>query len=195
MRKTIEVELTGITPLLMHSDRYANPLDPDTQAHKKLTSNRKKTEENQVEIARSEYMGGMYHDEQSGPYIPTQNIRGALIGGAKLDKLGRQAARSVYVLDARVPLRYVGPRSREELWANPAFVDCRSVVVSRARIMRYRPKFDGWSLRISLQYNPEDLEEGQLLTALSKAGDLIGLCDYRPEKGGTFGRFRVELLT
>jgi hypothetical protein len=39
--KIIKLKIKSTTPMLMHSDRFANPLDPATKAHKALTSNRK----------------------------------------------------------------------------------------------------------------------------------------------------------
>lgn len=33
------------------------------------------------------------------------------------------------------------------------------------------------------------------MAALSAAGETIGLCDWRPDKGGEYGTFRVEALT
>uniref|UniRef100_UPI001CA48BD8 hypothetical protein n=1 Tax=Vibrio vulnificus TaxID=672 RepID=UPI001CA48BD8 len=43
--QTIKLKLVGQSPLLMHSDRFANPLDEATKQHKVLTSKRKKLDE------------------------------------------------------------------------------------------------------------------------------------------------------
>jgi hypothetical protein len=58
--KTVSVKITGKAALLMHSDRFANPLDPLTKAHKELTSKRKKTDDDHIAIARGEFIGGCY---------------------------------------------------------------------------------------------------------------------------------------
>ena len=39
---TMKLDTDGHHPLLMHSDRFGDPLDPMTKAHKALTSKRKK---------------------------------------------------------------------------------------------------------------------------------------------------------
>ena len=100
MLETIKVEITGSRPLLMHSDKFADPLNPLTKAHKELTSKRKKTDEDHEAIARSEWIGGMYIDED-GPYLPGVNVEAALIAGAKLSKLGTQLKRSVEIMDEK----------------------------------------------------------------------------------------------
>ena len=169
-------------------------MGPDAQAHKQLTGVRKKTEEQQLEIAKSEYFGGMYFHPSVGPYMPGQNIKAAIVEGAKLNKLGKSVQRSLLIMDDMLPLEYPGPRTREELWEKPEFIDVRSVVVQRNRLMRYRPKFDKWSVELTILYNPDGIERDQLIMALEKAGQLIGLCDYRPACGGPFGRFHVEIL-
>ncbi len=192
--KTVTLKLTGISPLLMHSDRYANPLDPMTKAHKVLTGKRKKLDEDHEAIAKSEWMGGLYHDKDMGPYLPGQNIKSALVGAAKLNRLGAAFKRGVMVLEERVKLDYPGPRDPEKMFAERKFVDCRSVVVSQSRLMRYRPKIHDWSLQVDVMFSPEMTEQDSIVRAAEDAGMFVGLGDYRPEKGGTFGRFNVEVV-
>ena len=43
-----------------------------------------------------------------------------------------------------------------------------------------------------MSYDPEQIDEAQLKLALENAGSKVGLGDYRPEKGGLFGRYVVE---
>lgn len=191
----ITVKLIGISPLLMHGDRFSNPLDPLTKGHKVLTSKRKKTEEDHLAIARSEWMGSLYHDETLGPYMPTVNIKSAMVGGAKLSRLGSAFKRACLILDDKAKLNYPGPRKPGAMWDDGRFTDARSVVVSQSRLMRYRPKFDTWETEsFDILYDPETLDRDQVVRALETAGKLIGIGDYRPDKGGTFGRFDVEVL-
>ena len=93
------LKITGTAPLLMHSDRFANPLDKLTKAHKELTAKRKKTDEDHSAIAKSEFIGGCYWNKESGFYIPAQNLDSCLIAGAKLQKLGVKFKQGVQVLE------------------------------------------------------------------------------------------------
>jgi hypothetical protein len=191
---TITMKLKAESPLLMHSDRFSDPLDPMTKEHKALTSKRKKTEEDLEAVAKSEYMGGLYWDEELGPYMPGQNVKSCLVGAAKLNRLGAQFKRALIVPDERIRLEYPGPRDPEKLWETRKHVDARSVVVSQSRLMRYRPKFHDWSLTATVIYSPEMLDHDNVIRAAENAGMFIGLGDYRAEKGGAFGRFSVEVL-
>lgn len=189
----IQLKITGTTPLIMHGDRYANPLDLMNKAHKELTGKRKKTDEDQQLIAFSELRGAMYWSERNGPYLPGANLRSCIVGGGKLHKLGKQIMRSTSIPDPEVPLLYQGPRDRETLIHDPQYQDCRSVVVSGRRIMRYRPIFREWSAQFSMYYEPSAINPEDIITAASTAGLLVGIGDFRPERGGMFGRFTVEV--
>lgn len=184
----ITVTITGKAPLLMHSDRFANPLDPATKAHKELTGKRKKTDADHEAIARSEFMGSLYHDDAIGPYIPGQNIDAALQDAAKLQKLGKRFKQAVMVIENEVPLQYKGPRDREGLFAG-GFLDVRGVKVAMAKLMRCRPKFNQWSAEFTIAFNEEVLNIEEIRKAVADAGQLIGLCDYRPR----FGKFTAEI--
>lgn len=188
----LKLKLVGQSPILLHSDRYANPLDPLAKAHKVLTSKRTKTEEDHVEIAKSEWRGGLYYSDSTGVYVPSANIRSCIVEGAKLSKLGKAIQRGTMILSEKSPLEYAGPKTPEELWEAGDFYDCRSVVVSGKRLMRYRPMFRTWALQIEITFDPSVIESRQILKSSQDAGMLIGLGDFRPNKGGAFGRFNVE---
>lgn len=187
----LTLTLTGIAPLLLHSDRGANPIDPATVAHKALTSKRKKTDDDHLAIARSEYLMAFY----AGPglVLPTTNVKSAIVEGAKLNKLGASFNRSLLILADTTPLRHPGPTDPVALWnAGNQYVDCRSVKVGTARLMRYRPRLSDWSLEVVIDFFENMIEAGQIVAAAENAGTFIGLGDYRPARGGPFGRFTVE---
>lgn len=193
--ETIDIKFTGTSPLLMHSDRLANPLDPATKAHSKLTSKKNKTEDDHYEIARSEWQGGLYFDEKLGPYLPGDNLRSCLVEGAKLNKKGPEVQQGTIMMANKLRLEYPGPRTVEGLWGDSRFRDARSVVISgRSRLMRYRPVFPDWSVTFTLGYDPEKIDAEKIVFFAENAGRFIGIGDFRPKKGGTFGRFEVEAL-
>lgn len=186
--KHLQVKITGISPLLMHSDRFANPLDPATKAHKELTGKRKKTDADHEAIAKSEWMGSLYHDPVVGPYIPGQNLDATLQEAAKLQKLGKKFKQAVMVIEDQVPLIYTGPRDPEALFA-AGFLDVRGVKVAMAKLMRCRPKFNQWAAQFTVAFNEDVLNTEEVLKAINDAGSLIGVCDYRPR----FGKFTAEV--
>jgi len=187
--RTLKVKITGKAPLLMHSDRFANPLDPLTKAHKELTGKRKKTDEDHLSIARSEFIGGCYYNKASGFFIPAQNLDACLIAAAKLQKLGVKFKQGVQVVEDELLLDGFSNKTPDELWENLDHVDVRGVKVGQAKVMRYRPIFRKWSTSATVAFNEEVVSESDVRKAVMDAGALIGLGDYRPR----FGRFNVEV--
>jgi hypothetical protein len=172
----------------MHSDRYSNPLDPLTKAHKELTGKRKKTDEDHEAIAYSEWIGSLYHDGKLGPYIPAMNIESMIQEAAKLQKLGKKFKQAIMVMEDKVKLEYDGPRDIKGLFGQ-GFVDVRSVRVQQSRLQRYRPKFDKWSCTFTLLANTGVIDQREIAKALEDAGSLVGLGDFRPR----FGKFTAVI--
>lgn len=186
--RQIKVKIKGLSPLLMHSDRFANPLDKATKAHKELTGKRKKTDADHEAIAKSEWLGSLYYNPAIGPFIPGQNLDATLQEAAKLQKLGKRFKQAVTVIENEVPLQYKGPRDPEALF-EAGFIDVRGVKVSMAKLMRCRPKFNEWAAEFTVAYNEDVLNVEELKKAIQDAGTLIGVCDYRPR----FGKFTAEV--
>lgn len=189
----ITLTLTGRSPLLMHSAQFADPLDAGARNHSALVkvAKKSKTPEAILAVAKSEYVGGMYYDRELGPYVPGTMIRAALVDGARLSREGKDVVRAVQIIDDRLALEYEGPRDPDALWENPAFRDGRTVVVSNRRLMRYRPMFKQWELQVRVFFDPSMVEPAKLLMFADKAGQYVGIGDFRPDKGGSFGRFKV----
>jgi hypothetical protein len=58
--------------------------------------------------------------------------------------------------------------------------------------MRYRPQWDEWSIDVEFEVDTELLRPDDVLTLVDRAGFGVGICEWRPEKGGEFGRFCVD---
>lgn len=185
----IKIRLNSSRAMLMHADTLSDPLNKLTQAHKELTSKRKKTDSDQLEIAFSEFKSSLYYKKDIGVYLPSAMIEASLRDGAKLSKLGKHVQRSVEVMEMDVPLIYTGPKNPKGLW-DAGFYDARSVKVSSARIIRYRPMFTEWQAEFTIRFNEAVINKVEVIKCLTDAGEFCGVGDYRPK----FGRFKVEVI-
>lgn len=184
---TVQVKIASVAPLLMHNGLLADPMYEWTREIKKVTSKRKKTDEDHAEVKRLEYIGGLYWNEDDGPHITSDMIEACVRDGAKVNRLGKQVLSSVFCMAEFIPLQYKGPRDIDSLFADRAFVDTRGVRVNSGRVSRTRPKFKDWSLEFELHFEPTGMSFDELKEALIEAGKK-GLGDYRPK----YGRFTVE---
>jgi hypothetical protein len=72
-------------------------------------------------------------------------------------------------------------------------VDSRPVVIpaTKGRIMRHRPRFNDWHCEFSIEIDLELIEPGLVHQFIVEGGSKNGLGDFRPQKGGSFGRFSL----
>lgn len=168
--KKINVELTGISPLLMH----AFPMVP-------IEALEKKSIEEQAEYSA-------YRDENKNLFVPAINIQRAIIAAASFSKgkgrasLQKQAAACITVTPERILLG-----------VKDYAIDSRPVVVpaTKGRIMRHRPRLDSWKLSFELEYDENLITETQLRRICDDMGSRVGLLDFRPERKGPFGRAMI----
>ena len=189
----LTLNLTGTHPLLMHCPRSVNTLDEGTRELKKYTGKRKKTDEDVAIIARLEWNLGLYWDEVNGPYIPGVNVEIMLRDAGKLTKQGAAVTRGVLVTQSELPLQFSARKakqSKQDLWdQNLKWIT--AVGNQKARVMRCRPMFGGWSLSVPLMVQEDVLNVEDVVAIAERGGVMIGLGDYRPR----FGRFTVEVAT
>ncbi len=183
-RATIE----GTGSLLMHNGQLANPRNPWSKKIKEYSSKRKKTDEDHEKIAELEFQGGLYFDDEMGPFIPSEAIEGMMKAGAKKKKLGKAFASCVLTEGERFKLNYKGPRDRDGLWKDENFHHECLAVVGMARVVRTRARFRAWSVTFDISLIPGEVNPVDIEAAIEDAGKYCGLCDYRPK----FGRFALK---
>ena len=187
----VRLTATGTRPLLQHNVQLASPLNRYSKALKAANSKRTKTDEGRVAIARIEFEGSLYFDEQVGPFIPGQNVLASLVEGGRLTKAGKKIERGVMIEDLVLPLVYRGPRDVEGLWGGgeSEFVDMRTVVVQRNKVDRCRPIFREWAFEADILIDPSVIDLDEFTDVARNAGAMAGIGDYRR----LFGRFDVRV--
>ena len=177
----------------MHNARLSNPLDPAAKALKKVTSKRNKTDDDYAEAAHLEFRGGLYHDTDAGPYIPSDNIWRCLYDAAKKSKRGPKVKEGVLITTDVNPLAGYGrsgkSRDAEALWADENFRHYASAKVGQVRVTRCRPIFRTWKVAADGILDANVLDYAELEQIAETAGLLIGLGDWRPK----FGRFTAQV--
>jgi hypothetical protein len=189
MAEELTVRLTGTVPLLMHNERMANPLDPAQQATRPLAKKRGKTDDDYLNLSFLEFKGGLYHDDEDGPYIPNSWLHATIKNAAKITRKGTDVSRALRIPGIYSPLRYEGPRDVDGLWKG-GFFDRRMVGNQKARVLRTRPRFDVWQVDFVVSYEESTFDRRQVKEIIDTAGAMTGLGDYRPN----FGRFTAEFL-
>jgi hypothetical protein len=186
--ETIHLLFTGNRPLLMHSGRLADPLDPIVRDLSKITAKRMKTIADHEQIARIEWYGGLWLLDGC-PCIPPEAVEASFVDAARSRRKGKQASAGMLV-DGPALLDYDGPKDPNELWKDENFRFRHGVRVNNSRTMRTRPRFMNWSVKITATFLPTMLNRTEVIELFQVAGFQEGLGDWRPK----FGKFTVEAL-
>ncbi len=174
--KKINVELTGITPILMNSPK--SMIEESLDKKLKQTTKTHDLKEDAKKLA--------YTTDKGELYIPSEAIKGCLIGAASYKKIGKFAAKGmiaggVFILEQEILL---GTKKYD--------LDIRTVVIQRARIVKARPMIKKWKVNFELSYNENLIGNPEIIKQIfQEGGQRVGLLDFRPQKMGSFGMFEV----
>lgn len=187
--KTINIELKGLSPLLMHSCRGVNPLDPLVIELKKLTAKRNKTEEDLRLISDIEWELSLYYDDNIGLYIPAECFEACVKEAAKKQKKGKAIVCGFSCLDMLNPLDISENLTKEQMRSDYRFRDVRCMCVQKSRVMRTRGRFNMWKCSFLATYDESILDFRTIMDAIEYAGNYVGLCDSRPR----YGKFAAKV--
>ena len=181
--RNIEFTIEGISPLVQHKwSEKAKRMMAEKQAGKKTKVREARDPEEECEAAT-------YYDQNGNYGIPVTALKACLINAAHKDiGIEKTLVRKSFFIpcyDSKGVLTmsdHSDPTMRE---------DMVRVGMGSADI-RYRPQFDKWSCKVSAEYDADLLTEEDIINLVDRAGFGVGLNEMRPEKGGDFGRFRID---
>lgn len=180
-QKVVNLTVEGISPIIQHQwDEKAARMMRDKKAGKK-------TKERSICDPEAEFMAATYRMPDGGYAVPVTAIKGAIISAAHKD-IGIEKTlvrKAVFIRAAphqMIPMTCSEPRMRED----------HVRVGNNSADLRYRPEFQQWEVPLTIDIDAELLTVEDLINLINRAGFGVGIGDWRPEKGGDFGRFRVK---
>jgi hypothetical protein len=171
-------------------------LEPGILLHSPLGMGGTKSTKKTIPTAEDEAASYLYWTkDKKSIALPGENMRRALVEASKGLKspqnrkiaLGPLVAGGIDITPLMIPF---GTKEYE--------VDSRRVVIQRQGVVRSRPLIYPWSLTFTVKWETGDLGKGTdftdivLRTLLERIGTSIGIGDFRPARGGRFGRFVVK---
>jgi hypothetical protein len=189
----IDIRFRGTSPLVQHNERLSDPSDDFTRQIKAFTDKGKKqTDDDRAQVARLEWQGGLYLNEDRHVIVPAANIVKCVREAATVTKQGKRVAQALSPLALQYLLTYAGQNDAldiNELYDNPRFRFRRMVKVS-GRVARMRPIFDDWSLVASFMLLESVMDLAAIQGIVEEAGIGTGLGEARIIG---YGRFHGEV--
>lgn len=176
--RTIEVEIRGVSPLLMNRPDL---LDLSDKAKVRQAG------KNEAEI---QFASKKYLTPEGELFTPSTHIYGALVEGGKSVKVkgsGKATYSKLIGSCVRVePAQIIHLNQKVEpittISVNPA---------TKGRNPLTRPILNKWGLKFELVFDADEIPEEALRECLDIAGKRAGIGDWRPQKKGPYGRFQV----
>jgi hypothetical protein len=148
----------------------------------------KKTKTRDVRDPEAEGREAAYYTQDGRYGVPAMAVKSAILGAAHKD-LGVEKTlvrKALFLVceDAGgvLPMDCDAPEIREDTVR----------VGAGAADLRYRPYFHRWAVDLDFELDSALLQVEDLLNLIDRAGFGVGLNEWRPEKGGEFGRFEVD---
>jgi hypothetical protein len=172
--------IRGVTPLLMNNPQHKMRAD-DTKAKRK-----------EVPDPVTEAEAGVYRAPEGWLYVGADHLREAMLAASSGYRVKKKPmkpllAASLFILEPYFPLMRDG-----EYLTTYDRIDIRRAVVQGQGVLRARALVEvPWELEARYQFDARLADPVIFVQMLQEAGMRIGVLDYRPQKGGIFGRFEV----
>ena len=205
------LKIIGDTPLITHawSQKAKNEI---LQKQMKEATVGKETRRPQVEFADSLYwltdkpdLDGLTNEQAEellGRVIPQSKFgfpaiafkacalgagfqQGALVRNSGTSDLAKTTARgALHIIGNECVVIEGTPTIRED--------SVRIGGTKKTSNLAYRAEFKSWRTELLIQFNTRTISAAQIVNLFRLGGFANGVGEWRPERGGTFGRFHIE---
>jgi hypothetical protein len=183
--ETLSVPILGTSPLISH--RFS-----EKAKRQMLDAMQGRKSPKESKDPKAEYEAAFYRLKDGNPGHPVTAFKQATVGGARF--YPRNAV-TMTALKAFIFFRGEPGSDGLGLARIDGEAHMREDVVRVGRggtDLRYRPEFPEWSTALEVTYVTSALTRGSLLSLIDAGGMGIGVGEWRPEKDGDFGTYRID---
>jgi len=176
--KTIDVEIKSTGALMMNNPQQMLLTEGTTKSRLQKVDPKEEAEK------------CAYRKKDKDLYVPSTAIFGTILNGSSFKKVGKFSAKSILAGNIKIEPEEIS------LGTKVYEIDIRTCVISqgrkRNRIVRARPRLNQWKLNFKIIYNDKFIQDaGIIKSCLEDAGFRVGLLEFRPQNGGSFGTFEI----
>jgi len=172
--KTIEINIQGTNSLICHKWSEKTKQDILDKQLKKPTIGRRTKDPEQ------DYKESLYPHPEGGYGFPAIAFKLAAVRAAKQTGMAMTDARALFYINGDMVKIKGKPSMREDM-----------VKVQGSADIRYRGEFKQWSASLRITINESVVSIEQIVNLFSLAGMSVGIGEWRPEKNGQFGTFKI----
>lgn len=178
------VPIRGTTPLIVHKFSEKAKLQM-------LNSMQGKKTPKEPKDPQAEYEAAAYRTK-SGYGFPAVAFKAATVGAARF------YGKDVKMTELRQFIFIHGvvsdndPQELVEIVGEPRMREDAVKVGISGHDLRYRPEFADWSAILHVTYVSSCIDQASVLSLIDAGGMGVGVGDWRPEKRGTNGTYKID---
>lgn len=187
------VPIVGTSPLIVHAfGQKARMQMLEAQQGKKRVK--------QIRDPEAEYRNSLYllkpgEDGRERYGFPVSAFKAAVVGSARFyddKRLSMTALKSMLFITGEPGLN--DPQQMVEIHGEPRMREdvVRLSGISRTADLRYRGEFPEWSATLDVTYISSAISQQSVLSLIDAAGFGVGVGEWRPQKNGSYGCFRID---
>ncbi|MEN6537933.1 MAG: hypothetical protein ABFD60_07885 [Bryobacteraceae bacterium] len=181
----IDLTLRGLpgSPLVIHA--FAEKAKQEIRDKQQKKAKKAKEERKPIE----EFEAAKYLDDKKRECAPITAIKKSIISAATaFDDITKVGLRQALFVNPAGGFGLLVPIENHD--GTPAVGVMREDAVTigiNTRGLTYRPEYQEWQLRVTIEYNPRIVGQEQLLALVDQAGWGVGICEGRPERTSALG--------
>lgn len=192
-QKTMKVRIEGTAPIIFHKwSQKAITMILDKQL-KKASKGR------ETRNPEEEYEDSFYYDASDRVAIPARNIKSAITNSARfIEGVQMVLLRGTIFIrgdvDGFIPILVKNKVvTRKDVRRNTSeWMRRDEVTVGMGSAdLRFRGQLKEWSAEFLIEFDANNLSAEQVLNLLQRAGFSQGLMEWRPERNGDSGTFKI----
>jgi hypothetical protein len=183
--KRIRVWVIGKTPLILHAwgsaTHHSSSRDDMLKKQMGLPTRKKAPKDPQACI------DACFYFTADGHYgFPAAAFKHAAVGACRFVDAKMTEARGMFFVTGDPDVDMI-----QIYGADPVPREDMVRLQGKTADIRFRPMFTEWACPLDLEYDASVTSPEQLANLINRAGMGVGVGEWRPEKNGDFGRFRV----
>jgi len=178
--RVLKLTLVGDTPLIVN--RFTEKVMKEIEDKVSGTTGNATKKPKDI---NAHFENAKYKTRDGKDGIPAGGIKNAMLSACRsTNKAVKQTelVQQVHILGDILPLRGSKAFLKTDPGRNPT---------TRKGCVIHRPCYEKWEVDVDVRYNASVISPSLIVNLLNLAGFGVGLCEWRPEKRGTFGTFHV----
>lgn len=177
--RTVSVKIKGISPLIVNNWNEKTKSEMEAKHQGKA-----KTEKHKIRVPEDEFDSSKHKSPLGFDGFPAGGFKKSLIRGAKMTGMVmKDTAMALFINPDCIEKQLVKIKGDCRMRTDMVRIGMGSADV------RYRAEYLNWSATLNIEFNEGMVSVEQILQMIKAAGYGCGIGEWRPEKGGDYGRF------